>query len=257
LKKSIDQAYSKTVLPYIFDMADLVTVPSPGYQNESPLLQKHAEKTTYIPNGISQREAIAYDEAEPAELGDDPVILFVGNVISKKGPRDLLDAHKRLSAKSTLVIAGGGPDVKELENAVGADVQVLGRVNEERKRRLFARADVYCLPSRVPTEVFPMTFLEAFASETALLTSDLETFKPFVAEADTGLMARRGDPSDLSQKLGRLIRDPQLRVRFANNAKGLLNQFVWPEIIDQYEEAINKVADLHEPPNAYSTSNSS
>lgn len=106
--------------------------------------------------------------------GDDrPVrILFLGRLVERKGPRELLAAaaalHRLGTARPwTLTLAGRGPlldDLRERARAAGiADrVDFPGFVAEEDKNALLAGADVVVLPS-TGGESFGISVVEALA----------------------------------------------------------------------------------------------
>lgn len=243
IKKYADIPYSTTILPTIFEAAEVVTVPSPSYALESPLLQRYDdEKLVYIPNGINKETVSQFRDARKANIGGDlPVVLYLGDVIGKKGPLDLLEAHSEMSNNTHLVIAGKGEQLDEVRKTASGNVSVLGYVSERRKRELFTRADVYCLPSRVPTEVFPLTFLEAYATSTPLVTSDLKTFEPFIEGCNAGVMAKRQNTTDLADKLDQVISDDPLRRNMSENSGDSIRDYYWQDIYREYETILNSV----------------
>lgn len=119
-------------------------------------------------------------------------ILYVSGMDSRKGYARLLDAYLALPpeirARLQLDFAGRFDNPQEqiaFEARIAAveDVAYHGIVNGDRKRQLFAKAHVFCLPTSY-LEGQPLTILEAYASGCLVLTTPqpgiLDVFIPDV-----------------------------------------------------------------------------
>ncbi|MDG5761756.1 glycosyltransferase family 4 protein [Natronococcus sp. A-GB1] len=125
-----------------------------------------------------------------------PVILFVGRLVEGKRPEDALKAMatvRESHPEATLYLCGDGPLRGRLErqagDTAGQDVVFLGHVPYDEMPRVYRSADVLVLPSRA--EGVPRTVLEAMASGTRVVCSDLEQLRPIVDGA--GAVAPVGD----------------------------------------------------------------
>jgi glycosyltransferase involved in cell wall biosynthesis len=159
-------------------------------------------KCCIVPNGIACDEYLTRGTTEAVpDLGirsDDWVILFLGRIHPTKGADCLLDSFIEVSRhcpNALLVMAG--PDEfglqaqlqqRALRSGVADRVRFPGMIQGETKKRVLARADLFCLPSI--GEGFSMAVLEAMASETAVLLSPGCHF-PEVARAGVGLIVER------------------------------------------------------------------
>ena len=85
---------------------------------------------------------------------DVPSVLYLGQLVERKGLRQLLESARRLQAEGhqfELLIAGDGPERGALEANARAgglhNVRFLGRVDPDRVPALYGRVDALVLPS--------------------------------------------------------------------------------------------------------------
>lgn len=168
----------------------------------------------------------------PVELGtapapdrpaddDAPVrIVFLGRLVERKGPRELLAAAAALHRAGTrrpwtLTLAGRGPLLDELRERARAGgiadrVDFPGFVPEEDKTALLAGADVVALPS-TGGESFGMSVVEALAhAGGVVLAGDNAGYRTPMA----GLEAQLVQPADtaaFARTLARWVDDPAAR----------------------------------------------
>lgn len=137
--------------------------------------------------------------------------LFAGQLIERKGVRELLSAFDRLEpGTATLTIAGTGPlrDVVAASAARNGAVRPVGFVAPAAVPEMLATHDVFVLPSRF--DGWAVVVVEAMACGLAVLgtretgaTADLIT--PGVSGAHVTL-----DPASLAAAMGRYVRQPEL-----------------------------------------------
>lgn len=124
-----------------------------------------------MPNGVALRtvDPDAVKEVNRRwQLGNEPVILFVGQMNWKKNIRTVLEACallRREGRKFHLVLAGQGPDMKEIEEKIyeldlNACTHLAGHITDMKLLDgLYARADVFAFPSLYDSA--PMVIREA------------------------------------------------------------------------------------------------
>lgn len=124
-----------------------------------------------MPNGVNIRKVkqTAVQEVENRwQLGRDPMFLFVGQMNWKKNIATVLDGCallKKEGRKFHLILAGQGPDMKEIEekiyqNDLQGCTHLAGHVTDmELLDGLYARADVFAFPSLYDSA--PMVIREA------------------------------------------------------------------------------------------------
>jgi glycosyltransferase involved in cell wall biosynthesis len=165
---------------------------------------------THIRNGVDLTDLDVAPEPVP-EVADRPFVLFLGRFVPEKQPHLLIEAFRSLDNDARLVLAGpfhhaGDYEEKVRKAAAGDDrVVLIGPRYGPQKAWLLRNAKVFVLPSNL--EGFPITPLEALASGTEVLVSDI----PENIEAITiggrryGSVFRTGDVSSLRQALDRLL----------------------------------------------------
>ena len=91
------------------------------------------------------------------------------------------------------------------------DVQFLGEVQADRLPELLARASVFCLPSH--WEGFPLSVLEAMASEAAVVATAVGDVPVILDDGRAGMVIEPHDREALERALRTLADDPATRHR--------------------------------------------
>jgi glycosyltransferase involved in cell wall biosynthesis len=142
------------------------------------------------------------------------LVLAVGRLVEQKNHALAIRALKDVP-EVTLVIAGAGPFRAELEQ-IAAETGVAGRVVfaglRPDARALMGAADAVVLPSR--WEGLPLTALEALASGTPLVATDVRGVRELVVDGRDALLVPE-EPEALAAALRRVLDDPQLATRLA------------------------------------------
>lgn len=167
-----------------------------------------------------------------------PQILFVGRFSKHKGTTDLVRAMAIIGAEmpsARLALVGFGPDEDRIRSTITAEglgdrVAILGRVSRTDIPAHMASADLLVLPS-VKVEGLGVVLLEALASGTPVVGSDVGGIPDIIEDGVTGLLCRSQDPSDIAAKCLRMLHDDSLRRRTTENGKALVDsRFSWSEI---------------------------
>ena len=203
-----------------------------------------------IPYAVGFATAPADIPPRPGRVADDPfVVLFVGNLIERKGVRYLVDAVHRLSPRipMRLLILGKGEGaegsrLREQVKSLGLEdrVEMPGRVPEPELHRAFARANVLVLPSivdaRGDTEGLGVVLLEAMSYHLPVIASNVGGITDIVADGETGLLVPPADPVALAAALERLATDAPLAERLADAGRRYVQEhFSWPAILEEWE----------------------
>lgn len=231
----------KPILRYATTLFALTQAEVKSYQALCP-----GAKCCVIPNGIDVEK---YQVREGAEqiLGfpaDSTVILFLGRLHPIKGADRLIEAFISVCSEfpnSYLVMAG--PDEFKIEakfreraSEAGIINRIMfpGMVTGDEKKKLLARADLFCLPS--DAEGFSMAVLEALASETAVMISPGCNF-PEVEKAGCGIVAAT-DGENMRQKIRSLLgNDAMLREMGRSGRDFVARNYSWSGIADRVIEA--------------------
>jgi glycosyltransferase involved in cell wall biosynthesis len=142
-----------------------------------------------VSNGIDT-ERFTPEGPESELVGPEgPVVLFVGRFVEGKRPWLAIEAFAEVLEEypdAELYLCGDGALREDLEAQVtelevGEAVTFLGHVPYDEMPKVYRSGDVLVLPSRA--EGVPRTVLEAMASGTAIVTSQLEQIEDIVNSA--------------------------------------------------------------------------
>ncbi len=168
-------------------------------------------------------------------------ILFVGQLIPEKGVDLLIEAVRRISARTDqrlfLKVAGAGHQRSALERLAAevlpGQVEFLGQVEDV--PTLFRSADLAVFPSRWQ-EAFGFVVAEAMACGIPVIASDAGGIPEVLGQdSQVGLVFRNGDVDDLERQIRFLISDPELRVRMRQAARDRAErEFSIPRMVEQY-----------------------
>lgn len=161
--------------------------------------------------GIPVREKVRSDR--PRE----PVVLFVGRLVEKKGCRVLLEAWKAVEQEvpsAWLMVIGDGPLRAELEGWARANLrqcEFVGARTQAEVREWMDRAAVLAAPSvraaNGDTEGLPTVVLEAMERGLPVVASDGTGAEEAVAACETGFLTAQGDVEGLAETLVGLLRN--------------------------------------------------
>lgn len=211
--------------------ASRIVVASPHILESSPFLHGQlAEKTIVIPYGIDTARFLPSNESRASAqslrtslAGVGPLLFFLGRLVYYKGAEVLIDAMREVEAH--LVIGGQGPleeDLKSLVQKYGLDSKITfaGNIPPDLLPIYYQAADLFILPSTDNSEAFGMVMLEAHASGTPVVSSDLPTGVVFVNQHQTtGLCVETRNPQALRNGIQYLLENPELRKKMGENAQ--------------------------------------
>jgi glycosyltransferase involved in cell wall biosynthesis len=175
--------------------------------------------------------------------GGSPQLLFVGRFSRNKGVADLVRALPMIIAElpdARLALIGFGPEGDRIRSTIAAEgvtdrVTMLGRVAGDQMPAHMASADLVVLPS-IRVEGLGVVLLEALASGTAVVGSDVGGIPDIIEDGVTGLLCRSRDPADIAAKCIRLLTDDELRcATIANGRKMVDEHFGWRRIGERLE----------------------
>lgn len=199
-----------------------------------------------IPNGVDVHR---FDGATPLPHRPDvPTVVFLGRIDEpRKGLAVLLEALPelvRLVPDVRLLVAGPG-DADDVREAVPPSlrdrVELLGRISEADKPRVFASGDVYCAPN-THGESFGIVLVEAMAAGTPVVASDLEAFRRVLKEGEAGVLVPVRDAGALAAALGALLQDPGRREQLAAAGRRTVRAYDWSSVTRSIVEVYETVA---------------
>lgn len=180
------------------------------------------------------------------ECGDDPIVLFVGEMHPRKGADVFARAIPLLNdVRARFVFAGPSgplePEVRSIISDAGVQdrVDFRGQLSSEELPRVLAEAEIFVFPTVWGTEGFGMVAAEAMACGVPVVASRIAAIPEVVLDDETGLLIEPGDPVDLASKLRLLLGDPSRRRRLGRAGAKHVRQYRWDRLAEELVE------DLH------------
>ena len=183
------------------------------------------------------------DDIEPRTAPGGPVV-YAGRLSREKGVDVLVGAVARMP-EARLVLAGEGDQREQLEQQAAAlapgRVEFRGRLDRDAVLDLVRSAAVAVLPARW-YENQPMAIIEAFATGTPVVASDLGGVPELVVDGETGWLVPPNDPVALAAVLERVLADPEEAHRRGKLARAMAEARFAPSghlaaLDDVYHEA--------------------
>lgn len=145
----------------------------------------------------------------PAGNGEGDYFVFVGRLSQEKGIATLLDAWELDPQLPTLKIIGNGPSAKQVEAASSKDARIewLGHLDLSALHPIVGSAQALIMPS-IWYETFGRTTVEAFASGTPVIASNLGAMQELIEPGRTGILFTPGDAKDLCDSLNEFVSLP-------------------------------------------------
>lgn len=202
-----------------------------------------------IPNGVDTGRFNPEVPVLPGSADGAPTVLFVGRMDPRKGLKYLLKAFPRIVAAvpdARLVVVGNGLLRRYYEAYLPAAlrdrVRYEGFVPGEVLPRYYRSADVYCAPS-LGGESFGIVLLEAMASGTPVVASNIRGYRDVVADGVEGILVPPRDPTALADAVTALLTDPKRRTAMGVAGREKAESYSWPVVTRAIEEYYRVVLD--------------
>ena len=215
----------------------IVTVSRYSAQKMVQLYDVDSKKIRVVPNGVDPQKFKPAEDCEHVKdmIGgnNEHVILFVGNLIPRKGLHFLIEAAKHVikeSKDTKFVVVGEGPLQNNLisyskELGVSDKFVFLGDVPEAMLHRLYNCADVFALPSI--QEGQGITLLEAQATAKPVVAFNVSAISEVVKNNETGLLVKP-DSYELANAILHLLSDTSLREKMGRSGREFVSKnFSW------------------------------
>jgi glycosyltransferase involved in cell wall biosynthesis len=231
--KWIERKNEELIKP-VLDSAEVIIATTRSYAETSPILKDYMHKIEIVPNAVYVRDFQPGIDAGERE----PIVLYVGRLVEYKGLPVLIRAMKNVQSKieSRLVVVGDGEDRKrfeELARKLGVKAEFKGRLPDKEVKEWMRKSRVLVLPSRSRLEAFGIVLLEAMASKTPVIASDI----PGVAD-----VAREGGltfetEEDLSRHIIELLTNNEFATSLGSKGRNAVEQkYDWEIVIDKIEK---------------------
>jgi phosphatidyl-myo-inositol alpha-mannosyltransferase len=193
-------------------------------------------------NGV---EIDVFAKAEPWPT-EGPTIFFIGRHEPRKGLDVLLSAMAELPVDVRLWVGSDGPETAQLRARSAGDPRIewLGRLSDAEKARRLRGADVFCAPS-LRGESFGVVLLEAMASDTPVVASDLPGYANVARSGRDALLVAPGDASALARALQQVLADRSLAEELVLSGQARAASFSMERLAETYVELYASVISGH------------
>ncbi len=215
----------------------IVTVSRYSAQKIVQLYDVDETKIRIVPNGVDlQRFKPTNDYEQVKDMiggNSEHVILFVGNLIPRKGLHFLIEAAKQVikeNIETKFVVVGDGPLKNHLisyskEQGVSDKFVFLGDVPEAMLHQLYNCADVFASPSI--QEGQGISLLEAQATAKPVVAFNVSAINEVVKNKETGLLIKP-DSYELANAILHLLSDKSLREKMGRSGREFVSKnFSW------------------------------
>jgi glycosyltransferase involved in cell wall biosynthesis len=212
--------------------ADRIICTSRAYADSSNALKGFLHKTRVVPIGVKDVAAECNGNASDlperlaARLANRRYVLAVGRLVPYKGFGLLIEATRYFPPDVVTVIVGSGPLQDELSDAIarqglGERVCLTGHLASEALHALFARAELFCLPSIARSEAFGVVLLEAMSFGLPIVATQIEgSAVPWVnRHGVSGLNVPIGDTEALAAACNQILGCSATRAKLSAGAR--------------------------------------
>lgn len=195
------------------------------------------------PLDLEQMRRLAAAEPSGAEPADGPTVVSVGRLTRVKRPDILLDAFAHLTrdVRATLFVLGDGPLREAMERrarrlGIAGQVRFVGFVPNP--YAWLARADLFVLTSDF--EGLPNALIEAQALGVPAVATRCPTGPEEIVEHGvTGELVKVGSVKSVSEAMGRLLADAELRADMGKAAAARMRaRYAVGPIVRRWEELL-------------------
>ena len=235
------------------DATLIVTISNYSLEKIQKYYSINPSKVRIVPNGVDTEKFKPAQNPKAAKklfgLGDEPVVLFAGSLIPRKGLLYLVEAAKKIVKErpdTTFLIVGEGPLKQQLTASLeGANLsgnfKFLGNVKDEFLPDVYNCCDVFVLPSI--QEGQGIVLLEAQASGKPVVAFDVGGVNEAILNGQTGFLVKRGNTEELVDGLLSLLSNSFLREKMgAKGRKFVTENFTWDicaqKMLKVYREAL-------------------
>lgn len=213
------------------------------------LFKVHPDAVTIIPNGVEPEQFVPLPEEPRREIDPaEKVVFSLGRLVPEKGLWHLISCFPRVLEsipEARLYIGGRGPQKVILEqNArkLGIEDRVVftGFIRDKERNYIYNRASVAVFPSLY--EPFGIVALEAMATRTPVIVSDVGGLGEIVENQQTGLKVPCGNEADLAQAIISILTNDHMTEQLVQNAARLVDSvYNWTVIAQSTKDVYEQV----------------
>lgn len=239
----------------VIEIADRIVTATPAEQAQLHWLYgNRSGKEVVVSPGVDlERFKPIPKEAAKAQVGipvNDRSILFVGRIEPLKGVDTLLQAMALIQERYPeaiedvdVTIIGGDPwaNDPDLEMArlqamrqqlgIHDIVTFMGARDQNELPNYYSAAEMVVMPSHY--ESFGMVALEAMATGTPVIASEVGGLAFLVRDGENGFHVPSRDPEALAGRIYELLTNETCRIRLGQNAREYAKRYAWSDIAER------------------------
>jgi glycosyltransferase involved in cell wall biosynthesis len=244
--RSPGHALARPVVDRIYRRADAVVAYGEHVKRFVVERRGHGEDVFVAPQAVepelfarsvSDEEIQGFRDAE--QLGDGPLVLYVGRLVPEKGVDVLLEAWNRVRTDATLVLIGEGSVAPAATN----NVRALGARPRSALATAYAAAEFTVLPS-VPTprfkEPWGLVCNESMHQGRPVIATTAvgAAAGGLVRDGETGVVVAPGDEDELARAIGGLLADEERRARLGAAAREAVAPYTYGAMLAAFDLAL-------------------
>lgn len=240
---------NKLIVDDLLSYADVIISPSELYVENSKYLSNYVEKIQVIPNGIDLEEfKIEYSKEECREKLNLPltkkILLFFGYLSPYKSPDILLRAFAevlKIEPDTILLFAGNGDmedKLKKISDKLDIKENVIfaGFIEKDLRALYYKSSDLFCLPSTMSTECYPLAILEAMASKVPVVASNIGGIPDIIKNEINGILVPPGNQDKLTESILKVLKNSVFMKKLSRNAFKNIKKYSWETIAIETEK---------------------
>ncbi|MHA1595228.1 MAG: glycosyltransferase family 4 protein [Candidatus Baldrarchaeia archaeon] len=212
------------------------------------------ERFVVIPNAVDIEEFKPNKSKEELRRElclpiDNPIILFVGRLVVRKGVHVLLDAFRSVVKEipdARLVIVGKGMlrdylEYKAKAYGIERNVDLRGYVDRENLVKLYMAADVFVCPS-IFAEAFGIVIIEAMAAGKPVIATRVGGIPEIIDDGIDGILVKPHSVRELSDAIIWLLNDKSRLEAMGMNAREKVEErYSWDRVVHRVVEVYEEV----------------
>ncbi len=214
------------------------------------IVQNAHDRDRLVTSGLVEPDRVRVVRGAGVELaryrivdchGSPPLVVFPARFLVEKGILEFVEAARLIRATgiSARFALAGKVDRMNPSSVTTADVEAWSSEGvvevwgwREDMPAVFAQSQIVCLPSH--HEGLPKALLEAAASATAIVATDIPGCREIVLDGETGRLVPVGDVEALAAVLSELLGDAEQRCRLGRAARRRVEaEFVLSKVVDE------------------------
>ena len=247
-----DKWIRRFIYRYIAEHSKLIAVSDDLKQFLVSNIGINKRQLDVLPNGVDidkfkPSESIRNETRSALGIKEGHTLIgAVGNLYPVKGHKFLIDAAALVCAKypkTIFIIAGRGgleDDLKKQAVRLGLENNILFLGYREDVDRLLQAMDVFVMSSL--SEGLPVSILEAMASRTLIVSTDVGGISEVIKHKSTGYLVEPKSSESLARSLIESIQEKEIKSEILNNAFELVaSNHSLSKMLSEYSKLYNRL----------------